>query len=72
MADAGMTGDYNSVIGVEKHIPIDKFVTKMPGEKFRPSKGEATLCGALITINDKTGLAQSIDPIRVGGRLSQT
>ncbi len=72
MADAGMTGDYNSVIGVQKEMPVDKFVSKMPGEKFRPADGEATLCGALVTTDDKTGLAVSIEPIRIGGKLSQT
>ncbi|MDB2682676.1 TIGR00282 family metallophosphoesterase [Alphaproteobacteria bacterium] len=72
MADAGMTGDYDSIIGVQKEIPLQKFTSKMPGERFRPSSGEATLCGALVITDDKTGLASSIEPIRVGGRLSQT
>lgn len=71
MSDAGMTGDYNSVIGVEKEIALNRFVKKMPGERFRPSSGEATLCGAFVVTNDDTGLAQSIEPIRIGGRLSQ-
>ena len=72
MADAGMTGDYNSVIGVHPSIPVDKFVRKMPGAKFEPAKGEATLCGVLIETNNANGLATSINPVRVGGVLSAT
>lgn len=70
--DAGMTGSYNSVIGVEKQIAIHRFVKKTPSERMRPAKGEGTLCGALITINENTGLAKDIQAIRIGGILSQT
>jgi len=69
MSDAGMTGDYVSVIGVDKDIAMNRFVKKMPGERFRPANGEATLCGALIVTNDETGKAKSIEPIRIGGAL---
>ena len=72
MADAGMTGDYNSVIGVEKSVPINKFVRKMPGEKFSPAGGDATLCGVVIETDNKTGLAITIEPIRIGEILSQS
>lgn len=72
MSDAGMTGDYNSVIGVEKDIAMNRFVKKMPGERFRPASGEATLCGALIVTDDNTGHARTIQPIRIGGSLSQS
>ncbi len=70
MSDAGMTGDYNSVIGVEKEIAIHRFVKKVPGEHMRPASGDGTLCGALVVTNDKTGRAQSIEPIRMGGVLN--
>jgi len=69
-ADAGMTGDFDSVIGARKDIPVQKFVKQMPGEKMIPSMGEATLCGCLVVTDDKTGLAKSISPIRMGGVLS--
>ncbi|MEZ5813423.1 MAG: TIGR00282 family metallophosphoesterase [Alphaproteobacteria bacterium] len=69
--DAGMTGDYNSVIGVEKEMATQRFIKKMPGERFLPANGEATLCGCLIVSDDKTGLARSIDPIRLGGILPE-
>lgn len=67
--DAGMTGDFDSVIGVRKDIPIHKFVRKIPGERMVPADGEATLCGTLIETNDKTGLAVNVAPVRIGGRL---
>lgn len=69
--DAGMTGDYNSVIGVEKEIAMHRFIKKMPGERFRPASGAGTLCGCLIVSNDKTGKAKSIEPIRLGGILPE-
>ena len=67
--DAGMTGDYDSVIGVEKDSAMQRFIKKMPGDHFKPASGEATLCGCLIVSNDKTGKAQSIKAIRLGGVL---
>lgn len=65
--DAGMCGDYNSVIGVKPHVPIAKMTKKMPTEKFSPSEGAATVCGVYIE-SDK-GLATHIRPIRIGPRL---
>ncbi len=71
-SDAGMCGDYDSVIGMTKEIAATRFWRKMPGERLQPAEGEATVCGLLVTTNDSTGLAESIHPIRLGGRLSQT
>ncbi len=71
MTDAGMTGVYDSVIGVEKHIPIHRFTKKTPSERMRPAMGDAMLCGALIVTNDQTGLAASIEPLRVGHGLQE-
>ena len=70
MTDAGMTGDYDSVIGVEKDEPIRRFVRKLPGSRFEPASGPATLCGVMVETDDATGLARRIAPLRVGGRLS--
>ncbi len=67
--DAGMTGDYDSVIGVRKDIPIMRFTRKMPTEKMQPAEGEGTVCGTFIETDDKTGHAVRIDPVRIGGRL---
>lgn len=69
--DAGMTGDYDSVIGMNKDIAMQRFVKKMPGERMRPANGKATLCGCLVISNDKTGKAKSIEPIRLGGILPE-
>ena len=70
MTDTGMCGDYDSVIGMKKEPAIERFVRKIPGERLTPAEGTATVCGALVEIDDKTGLARTIDPVRVGGRLS--
>lgn len=71
MSDAGMTGDYDSVIGAKKHIPVHRFTKKTPCAHMEPADGEATMCGAVIDIDDNTGLARSIQRLRIGGVLSQ-
>lgn len=68
-SDAGMTGDYDSVVGMRKDIPVNRFVRKVPGERKMPADGEGTLCGTFVTTSDRTGLAESIRSIRVGGIL---
>ncbi len=70
ISDAGMCGDYDSVIGMQKEASVRRFVTKMPGEKGKVAEGEATLCGVFVAVDDMTGLARHIEPVRVGGRLS--
>ncbi|MBH68774.1 MAG: TIGR00282 family metallophosphoesterase [Rhodospirillaceae bacterium] len=70
--DAGMCGDFDSVIGMKKEGPVRRFVSKLPGPRLEPANGEATVCGALIVSDDRTGLAVSIEPIRCNGLLSQT
>jgi len=67
--DAGMCGDYNSVIGMTKGPAIERFTTKMPKQRLEPAAGEGTLCGVYVETDDATGLAVTITPIRVGGRL---
>jgi hypothetical protein len=69
MSDAGMTGDYDSVLGMDKDEPLQRFMSRIPGGRFEPSKGEATLCGVAVDIDDKSGLAREISPVRIGGRL---
>ena len=71
MSDAGMCGDFDSVIGMEKSVPIQRFVRKMPTERLSAATGEATLCAVLLETDDASGLARSIRPLRLGGRLSQ-
>jgi len=69
--DAGMCGDYDSVIGMQKGGAALRFWKKMPGEKLAPAEGEATLCGLYVETDDATGLATRVAPLRQGGRLSQ-
>jgi metallophosphoesterase (TIGR00282 family) len=68
--DAGMTGDYDSVIGMEKEEPVRRFITKVPGNRLEPAAGAATLCGLAVETNAR-GHAVKVAPVRVGGRLSQ-
>jgi metallophosphoesterase (TIGR00282 family) len=72
ISDAGMCGDFDSVLGMDKEEPINRFLTKIASQRFAPSKGEATICGVGIEVDDATGLARAIAPLRIGGRLSQT
>ncbi|HVM84649.1 MAG TPA: TIGR00282 family metallophosphoesterase [Candidatus Binatia bacterium] len=69
--DAGMCGDYDSVIGMEKGVPIARFTKKLPTERLSAATGPGTLCGVFVETDDATGLARRIEPVRVGGRLSQ-
>jgi metallophosphoesterase (TIGR00282 family) len=71
-SDAGMCGDYDSVIGMSKADAMSRFWRKIPGERLQPAEGPATVCGVFVETDDATGLARSITPIRQGGRLSQT
>lgn len=70
--DAGMTGDYNSVIGMKAEEPMGRFYRKIRKERFTPADGEATLCGVFVESDNQTGLATQIKPIRLGGILPQT
>jgi len=70
--DAGMCGDYDSVIGMKKDAAIYKLVRKMPGERLSPAEGVATLCGVLVDTDDRSGRATRIQPLRVGPRLAET
>ena len=68
-SDAGMCGDYDSVIGMDKLEPITRFVTGMSKGRFEPAGGEATLSGVYVETDDRTGQARTALPVRLGGRL---
>ncbi len=68
--DAGMCGDYDSVIGMKKDAAISRFVRKIPGERLSPAEGPGTLCAVFVETDDATGLAKRIEPLRLGGRLA--
>lgn len=63
--DVGMSGPYDSVIGVEKDLVLHRFLTGMPG-KFEAAKGNPKMCAALITCNPVTGRASAIQRIMLG------
>jgi metallophosphoesterase (TIGR00282 family) len=71
LSDAGMTGDYDSVIGMEKDEPVRRFIRKVPGARFEPAMGPATLCGLAVESCDRTGLALRVAPVRLGGKLGE-
>ena len=69
-SDAGMCGDYDSVIGMDKAEPMRRFLTGMSKERFTPAEGEATLSGLYVETDDRTGMATRAVPVRQGGRLA--
>jgi metallophosphoesterase (TIGR00282 family) len=69
MSDAGMCGDYDSIIGVDSDEPLNRFLTGVPNERFSPASGEATVCGVVVETGE-TGLCRSIEPVRAGGILA--
>lgn len=70
MSDAGMCGDYNSVLGMDTEEPITRFLTKIPRGRFEPAEGPPTLSGFAVEIDDRTGLAVKVSAVRRGGVLS--
>lgn len=71
ISDVGMTGDFDSVIGMQKDEPLNRFLRKVPGARFEPADGPATLCGIVVETDDKTGLATKVAPLRLGGVLDE-
>jgi hypothetical protein len=71
MTDVGMTGDYDSCIGMAKEEPLSRFLRRIPGSKFEPAMGPATLCALALETDDASGLARRVAPVRLGGRLEQ-
>lgn len=71
LTDAGMCGDYDSVIGMDKLEPMRRFVTGMGRERFTPAEGAATLSGVFVETDDRTGRAVKVRMVRIGGRLEE-
>lgn len=67
-SDAGACADYDSVIGMDKYEPVQRFLKKMPSSRYSPATGPATFCAVFVETNAK-GLATRIEPLRTGGRL---
>jgi metallophosphoesterase (TIGR00282 family) len=71
VTDVGMTGDYDSCIGMAKDEPLSRFLRRIPGGRFEPALGPATLCATAVETDDATGLARRIAAVRLGGRLEE-
>jgi len=69
MSDVGMTGDYDSVIGMGKDEPLTRFLRKIPSARFEPASGPATLCAVAVETDAATGLASRVGAVRIGGCL---
>ena len=72
ITDAGMCGDYDGVIGMDRAEPLRRFVTGMPKGRFEPGSGEPTLCGVYLETDDRSGLATRVVPVRQGGVLARS
>ena len=71
VSDVGMTGDFESVIGMLKDEPLNRFLRKLPGGKFEPANGPATLCAIAVETDDASGLASRVGAVRLGGILEE-
>ena len=71
-SDAGMCGDYDSSLGMDKEEPLNRFLTKVPKGRFEAATGPATICGLGVEISDSSGLCEAIAPLRLGPRLEET
>ena len=69
MTDAGMCGDYDSVIGMQKGAAALRFWKKVPGEKLAPAEGPASISGVFVETDDATGLALRVAPVPSAGQL---
>ena len=70
ITDVGMTGDFDSVIGMKKDEPLNRFLRKIPSAKFEPASGPASLCAVAVETDEK-GLATKVAAVRLGGALEE-
>jgi len=72
MSDAGMCGDYDSVLGMQKEESIRRFLQKTPGPRMEPGFGDGTLSGIAVETDDRTGLALRVAAVRIGPHLEES
>lgn len=72
LSDAGMCGDYESVLGLQREEPIRRFIEKVPGSRAEVATGEGTLSGLAVETDDATGLAVRVAAIRIGPVLAES
>jgi len=70
ISDVGMCGDYHSVLGMDAAEPINRFLTRIPRDRFEPALGSATISGLAVDIDDATGRATRTKALRLGGVLT--
>jgi calcineurin-like phosphoesterase len=71
ISDAGMTGDFDSIIGMAKDEPLQRFLRRISAARFEPASGPATLCAVALEIDAASGLASRVAAVRLGGVLDQ-
>jgi metallophosphoesterase (TIGR00282 family) len=71
-SDAGMCGDYESILGMARDEPIRRFLQKTPGSRLEAASGEGTLCGLAVETDDRTGLSLRIAAVRLGPTIEET
>jgi metallophosphoesterase (TIGR00282 family) len=72
MSDAGMCGDYESVLGMARDEPLRRFLQKTPGARLEAASGEGTLSGLAIETDDATGLSLRVAAVRLGPTIEET
>ena len=70
--DAGMTGDFDSIIGMDKEEPVSRFLTGLTRGRFEAASGAGTVSGVIVDVDERTGLAIRIEPVRMGPWLNET
>jgi metallophosphoesterase (TIGR00282 family) len=72
LSDAGMCGDYESILGLAKDEPLRRFLEKIPGSRAEVATGIGTLCGLAVETDDRTGLAIRTAPVRLGPTIPES
>ncbi|WP_046862698.1 TIGR00282 family metallophosphoesterase [Microvirga massiliensis] len=72
LSDAGMCGDYDSVLGMQKEESMRRFLQKTPGPRMEPALGAGTLSGIAVETDDATGLARHVAAVRLGPWLAES
>jgi 2',3'-cyclic-nucleotide 2'-phosphodiesterase len=71
-SDAGMCGDYDSILGMDKEEPIRRFLQKTPGARLEAAAGQGALAGIAVETDERTGLASRIAAVRLGPHLEES
>ncbi|MGJ3262622.1 MAG: TIGR00282 family metallophosphoesterase [Salinarimonas sp.] len=72
MSDAGMCGDYDSVLGMAKDEPLRRFLQKTPGSRLETASGRGAISGVAVETDSRTGLATRVAAVRIGPHLDET